>query len=189
MSQYTALLDANIFYPAPLRDLFLQLAVTDLFQARWTADIHREWIEALLRNQPNRDRARLERTREMMDKATRDCLITGYEPLIPSLSLPDPDDRHVLAAAVAGNCNVIVTWNLMDFPDEALRPFGIETQSPDAFLSHQISLSPDIFCAAVSKVRQRLQKPPYTTAQYLTILTNQRLVATVAELESFSELI
>ncbi len=73
MSQDIALLDANIFYPAPLRDLFMQLAVSDVFQARWTADIHREWIDALLRNQPERARSRLERTREMMDRATRDC--------------------------------------------------------------------------------------------------------------------
>jgi len=77
MSQYTALLDANVLYPAPLRDLFLQLAVTDLFKAKWTADIHREWIEALMRKQPRRDRAALERTRDLMDQATRDSLVTG----------------------------------------------------------------------------------------------------------------
>jgi hypothetical protein len=65
----------------------------------------------------------------------------------------------------------------------------IEAQDPDTFLSHQLSLSPDTFCAAVRKVRQRLQKPPYTTAQYLTILTRQRLMATVAEREQISELI
>ncbi len=189
MSRRIVLLDANIFYPAPLRDLFLQLAVADLFQARWTADIHREWIEALLRNQPHRDRARLERTRDMMDKATRDCLITDYEQRVPSLSLPDPDDRHVLAAAVVGKCDTIVTWNLTDFPDETLDPLNIEAQNPDAFLSNQLSLSPDIFCAAVRKVRQRLKTPPYTTAQYLNTLKKQRLVVTAAKLEQFSELI
>ncbi len=101
MSTYTALLDANVLYPAPLRDLLLQLAVTDLFRAKWTAEIHREWIEALLRKEPHRDRARLERTRDLMDSSTRDCLVTGYEALIPSLQLPDPNDRHVLAAAIA----------------------------------------------------------------------------------------
>jgi len=89
MSTGTALLDANVLYPAPLRDLFLQLAVSDLFRAKWTAEIHREWMEALLRNDPHRERAALERTRVLMDKATRDCLITGYEELIPSLVLPD----------------------------------------------------------------------------------------------------
>ncbi|MFD2252423.1 hypothetical protein FHS82_004110 [Pseudochelatococcus lubricantis] len=100
MSRYTALLDANVLHPAPLPDLLLQLAVTDLFKARWTADIHREWIEALLRNEPARNRTALERTRDLMDKATRDCLVEGYHALIPALTLPDPDDRHVLAAAI-----------------------------------------------------------------------------------------
>ena len=100
MSHYTALLDANVLYPAPLRDLFLELAITDLFKAKWTADIHREWIEALMRNEPQRDRAALERTRDLMDEATRDSLVTGYEPLIASLTLPDPEDRQVLAAVM-----------------------------------------------------------------------------------------
>ncbi len=88
MSRFSALLDANILYPAPLRDLFLQLAVTDLFKARWSADIHREWIEALLRNEPHRERAALERTRDLMDQHTRDALVTGYEGLIPTLCFP-----------------------------------------------------------------------------------------------------
>ena len=63
MSQYTVLFDANVLYPAPMRDALMQLAVTDLFKAKWTADIHREWIDALLRNEPHRDRGALERTR------------------------------------------------------------------------------------------------------------------------------
>ncbi|MDO8982325.1 hypothetical protein [Cypionkella sp.] len=91
MSQYTVLFDANVLYPAPMRDALMQLAVTDLFKAKWTADIHREWIDALLRNEPHRERAALERTRDLMDMATRDCLVTGYEALVPALILPDPD--------------------------------------------------------------------------------------------------
>ena len=189
MSTYTALLDANVLYPAPLRDLLLQLAVTDLFRAKWTADIHREWIEALLRNEPHRDRAKLERTRDLMDSSTRDCLITGYEALIPSLQLPDPDDRHVLAAAIAGRCDAIVTQNLKDFPEEALALFGIDVQHPDEFFCNQLNLAPGAFCGAIQKVRRRLQKPPYTIEQYLDILTSNGLVATAAELRPFAELL
>jgi hypothetical protein len=85
----------------------MQLAVTDLVRAKWTADIHEEWITALLESQPHRRRADLERTRSLMDSAVRDCLVMGYAGLIPSLSLPDPDDRHVLAAAIVGRCDVI----------------------------------------------------------------------------------
>ena len=82
MSNYTALLNANVQYPAPMRELFMQLAVTDLFKARWSADIHREWIEALLLQEPHRERASLERSRDLMDSHTRDAVVTGYAGLI-----------------------------------------------------------------------------------------------------------
>lgn len=189
MSQYTALLDANVLYPAPMRDVLMQLAVTDIFKAKWSDDIHREWIDALMRNEPHRDRATLERTRDLMNQATRDCLVTGYETLVPSLELPDPDDRHILAAAIVGRCNVIVTQNLKDFPEDALEPFGIETLHPDDFLSNHLALKPGLFCSALRKVRARLKNPSYTTEDYLAILTQQGLVATAAELEQFKELI
>lgn len=189
MSFHTALLDANVLYPAPMRDLLLQLAVADLFRAKWTADIHREWIDALLRHEPHRERAALERTRNLMDAATRDCLVTGYGPLIPSLTLPDPDDRHVLAAAIVGRCDAIVTHNLRDFPREALAEHGIEALHPDEFLLHQMGLEPVLFCTSVSKVRARLKNPPYTVEDYLDTLTRQGLVATAAELRQFSALL
>jgi predicted nucleic acid-binding protein len=189
MSHDTALLDANVLYPAPLRDVFLQLAVTDIFKAKWSAGIHREWMEALLRNEPERDRVALERTRDLMDQATRDSLVTGYEPLIPALSLPDPDDRHVLAAAIVGRCDVIVTQNLKDFPETALAPFHLEAQHPDEFLCNHLSLAPGVFCSAVRKVRARLVNPPYSVEAYLATLTRQGLVATAGELESFAELL
>lgn len=184
-----ALLDANVLYPAPIRDILLQLAVEDLFRAKWTADIHREWIEALLRNEAHRNCTALERTRDLMNTAIRDCLITDYEALIPCLNLPDPDDRHVLAAAILGRCDVIVTQNLKDFPQQVLNPYGIEAQHPDDFLSNYLNLSPGIFCAAIRKVRARLKKPPYSVSDYLATLTRQGLVVTVSELEQFSQLI
>lgn len=189
MSHYTALLDANVLYPAPVRDILLQLTVDDLFRAKWTADIHREWIEALLRNEPHRDRAALERTRDLMDRATRDALVTGYESLIASLELPDPDDRHVLAAAIVGRCDVIVTQNLQDFPPDILKLYGIEVQHPDDFLVSHLNLAPGILCSAVRKVRARLKNPPYSVEEYLATLTRQGLVVTASELEQFAQLI
>lgn len=189
MSNYTALLDANVLYPAPMRDLLLQLAVSDMFKARRSADIHREWIEALLREQPHRDRAALERTRDLMNTHTRDALVTGYEELMPAIVLPDLGDRHVLAAAIAGRCDVIVTQNLKDFPDAALAGFGIEAQHPDRFLCNQMSLAPGLFCTAVRKVRTRLKNPPYSVEDYLHTLTRQGLVATAAELQQFAAIL
>lgn len=189
MSHYTALFDANVLYPAPMRDVLMQLAVTDLFKAKWTNDIHREWIEALLRNEPHRNRAMLERTRDLMNRATRDYLVTGYEALIFALDLPDAGDRHVLAAAIVGRCDVIVTQNLKHFPEASLAPFGIEAQHPDTFLCNHLSLAPGLFCSALRKVRGRLKKPPFSAEEYLRILTQQGLVATAGELEQFADLI
>ena len=189
MTGFTALLDANILYPAPMRDIFLQLAADDVFRAKWTADIHREWIDALLRNEPHRDRAALERTRDLMDSATRDCLVTGYDGLIAALDLPDPDDCHVLAAAITGRCDVIVTRNLRDFPDAAVMQYGIEVQHPDNFLGNHLDLMPGAFCAAVRKIRSRLVAPPLTVQDYLATLTGQGLVSTAAELGQFSALL
>ena len=189
MNTHIALLDANVLYPAPMRDLLLQLAVADVFRAKWTADIHREWIDSLLRKEPHRKRASLERTRDLMDKATRDSLIMGYKPLITSLTLPDPDDRHLLAAAIVGRCDVIVTQNLADFPPAALKVYGIEAQHPDVFLAEHLRRVPGQFCSAVRKVRARLKNPPYTVDDYLSTLTRQGLAATVTQLKQFSELL
>ena len=186
MTGFTALLDANILYPAPMRDIFLQLAVDDLFRAKWTADIQREWINALLRNEPHRDRATLERTRDRMDQATRDCLVTGYETIIPPLHLPDPDDRHVLAAAIVGRCDVIVTCNLGDFPEDTVAPYGIEVLHPDNFLSNHLDLMPGPFCDAARKIRARLVAPPISVQDYLAILAGLGLIATAAGLARFS---
>jgi len=185
----TALLDANVLYPAPIRDILLQLAVDDLFWARWTADIHREWIDALLRNEPQRDRRALERTRALMDSAVRDVIISGYEALVPCLDLPDADDRHVLAAAIVGRCDVIVTQNLRDFPATILIIYGIEALHPDDFLDNHLNLAPDRFCDSVRKVRARLKNPPYSVNDYLAVLTRQGLVATASALEKYAEIL
>ena len=101
----------------------------------------------------------MERTRNLMNRSTRDCLVTGYEPFIPTLDLPDPDDRHVLAAAIVGGCDAIVTQNTKDFPEDRLAPFRLEAQHPDEFLTNHLSLAPGVFCAAVRKIRARLQNP------------------------------
>jgi predicted nucleic acid-binding protein len=117
---FTALYDACVLYPAPLRDLLMQLALSGRFRAKWTNAIHDEWIRSLLRERPDLKPEQLERTRTLMNAHVRDCLVGNYESLISSLSLPDPDDRHVLAAAIRARADVIVTFNLKDFPAEAL---------------------------------------------------------------------
>lgn len=141
MANFTALYDACVLYPAPLRDLLMWLGLSDLFRPRWSDEIHDEWIRNVLADRPDLTREQLERTRGLMNSNVRDCLVTGYEPLIAGLTLPDPDDRHVLAAAIRASADVIVTFNLKDFPPAALAPFGIEAQHPDEFVIHLIDLN------------------------------------------------
>jgi predicted nucleic acid-binding protein len=172
---FTALLDANVLYSAPLRDLLLRLAVTDLFRAKWSADIHAEWMSSLAAARPDIPRVRLDSLRSRMDSHVRDALVEGYAPLIPSLTLPDPGDRHVLAAAIHGRADLIVTYNLKDFPPEALAPYGIEAQHPDAFLSHQFDLAPDLVCTIIRELRIGLRNPPRTVEQYLAMLETHSL--------------
>ena len=116
MSTFTAFYDANVLYPSELRNFLMHLALTDLFRARWSADVHEEWIDSLLRKRPDLSREKLERTRTLMDQHVPDAIVTGYDALIPGLTLPDLNDRHVLAAAICGRADVIVTINSRDFP-------------------------------------------------------------------------
>lgn len=101
-SNFTVIYDACVLYPAPLRDLLMRLALTDLYRARWTDMIHDEWTRNVLKQRPDLKAEDLQRTRSLMNSHVRDSLVTGFEHLIPSVELPDADDRHVVAAAIHG---------------------------------------------------------------------------------------
>jgi len=182
----TALCDACVLYPAPVRDLFMRLALSDLFRARWSEHIHREWIENLLRNRPDLSRDQLERTRALMDAHARDALVHGYEKLIPSLTLPDPDDRHVLAAAVRAKADVIVTYDLGHFPAADLAPYGIEARHPDVFVAGLAGQDAGRVCAAARRHRAALKHPPKSVAEYLDTLEQHRLADTASLLRRFA---
>jgi hypothetical protein len=189
MATFTVLFDACVFYPAPLRDLLMNLAMTELFRARWSDAIHEEWIGNLLRNRTDLMASRLTRTRAQMNAAVPDCLVRGYEPLVAGLSLPDPNDRHVLAAAIVAKAGVIVTLNLRDFPASALEPYGIEAQHPDDFIRDLLDLAPRPVCEAIHQHRMSLKNPPKTVEDYLATLAKQSLPQTVAELRRMAELL
>lgn len=123
-----------------------------------------------------------------MNEAVRDCLVTGYEDLIDSLSLPDPADRHVLAAAIRVGAEVIVTHNLKDFP-EALARYDIEALHPDDFLVGLFDLSAGAVCAAIKQQRESLRNPPKSVEELLTSLESQGLIQTVAHLRQFAALL
>jgi predicted nucleic acid-binding protein len=188
MANFSAVFDACVLYPFLLRDLLLQLALTDLFRAKWTDRIHDEWIGSLLEKRPELAE-QLERTRSLMNCSVRDCLVTGYEQIEQSLELPDAKDRHVLAAAIVGHAQVIVTFNLKDFPDEKLKPFGIEAQHPDEFITNLMDLSPQMVCASAKKCRARLKKPMFDVEQYLDALAHRQLTNTVSILRESADLL
>lgn len=189
MAKFSAVYDACVLYPAPLRDLLLQLAMADLFHAHWTKDIHAEWMRSVADNRPDLTAGQLERTRELMDAHVSDSLVEGYEHLISSIHLPDEEDRHVLAAAIASGSDVIVTYNLKDFPSGYLETYGLEAWHPDRFVTHWIEIAPAVVCAAASAIRTRLRKPPKSVDEYIDIIEHQRLPQTADALRGFRRLL
>jgi predicted nucleic acid-binding protein len=182
MTPVVALLDANVLYPASLRDLLLQLAFAGFYRARWSAEIDEEWKRNLLAARPELA-AKIERTQAVMRRAIPDALVTGYESQIPNLILPDIGDRHVLAAAITAEAEVIVTFNTKDFPADALTPHGLVAQHPDVFLQGFITETPSLFLAVVKQCLARLLHPPLTAADYLKTMRRIGLPETAAFLE------
>jgi hypothetical protein len=183
MEPIIAVYDACVLYPNFLRDFLVRLAVhgrgRGILRAKWTGRIHREWIRAVLRQRPEL-RAALRRTRQLMDRHVRGCRVRGYQRWEERLTLPDPDDRHVLAAALACVADLIVTFNTADFPEATLGPFGVVAVEPDAF-AYQLMES-GIVTAAAADHRASLRRPPFSAADYLDALVRNRLPGTAAAL-------
>ncbi len=170
MTIFTVVYDANILYSAPLRDFFVQLAASKILEARWTEEIHSEWMRNVLLNRSYLTSEQLSRTKKLMNENVENCLVQGYEAIIPELELPDPGDRHVLAAAIHSRADFIVTFNLRDFPADKLRQYDIEPLHPDQFILRLLNLNPQGFCNAAEKQRIRLKNPPKTPDEYLETL-------------------
>ncbi|MGZ8218910.1 PIN domain-containing protein [Methylomagnum sp.] len=179
MTHFSVVYDACVLYPAPLRDFLMHLALTDLFRAKWTEAIHQEWIRSVLANRPDLTAEQLGRTKALMDSHVRDALVTGYEYLIPGLELPDPNDRHVLAAAIRSQSSLIVTFNLKDFPADALEKHEIEAIHPDDFIADLFDLNPARVLEAAASHRRSLRNPPKSVEDYLDVLLQQGLPETV----------
>ncbi len=170
-----ALLDANVLYSAPLRDTLVTLGVFGVYSPRWTAQIHEEWIGNLLLNRPDLTRRDLERTRDLMDFHLPDALVSEHESLVEQLSLPDANDRHVLAMAIRGGAQVLVTFNSKDFPRHELERWNLVAQNPDEFLVSLLRADAAQVTRALANQRARLKHPPLSVAQFLANLKLQRL--------------
>lgn len=188
-SPFTAVYDACVLYPEMLRSFLMYLATGGEYRARWTAQIRDEWKTAVLRQRPDLDPAKISKTAELMESVVDDALVTGYEDLVDGLELPDPDDRHVLAAAIRCGADVIVTLNLKDFPRELLAHYGIEAQHPDEFVENLFDLDQAAVLTAAQQHRKALKHPAHTVEQYLDGLRRQGLAQTARLLEPFSAIL
>jgi len=184
VANITVVYDASVLYPAPLRDLLMWLALTDLFKARWTEEIHQEWIRNVLKNRPDLTFPQLDRTKNLMNANVRDALVIGYESLIPRLDLHDLNDRHVLAAAIQSRADFIITFNLKDFPPLVLANYGVEAIHPDEFILDLIDIDSAKVCQSAQKQRKTLKNPPLTLEQYLDTLMRQGLPQSATALGS-----
>lgn len=164
LSTFTAFLDADVFTGARLRSLVL--AGTGLFRARRSEAVHDEWTRNLLTNRPDLRPEDLARTCRLMNGAVLDAVVAGYEPLIPALDLPDPDDRHVLAAAIHGRASCIVTFDLGSFPPDRLAPFGLHAVHPDDFLLDVEGLDPVVLAGVIADDLPQYRAPPLRTCWY-----------------------
>ena len=179
---FTVVYDACVLYPAPVRDLLIRIAQTGVVRARWTEAILDECFRSILQDRPDLDEAALARTRTLMNMAVREPLVSDYGALIDGLQLPDPDDRHVLAAAIRCVAQAIVTSNLSDFPAEVLARYDVEVMDPDHFVLSQIDLRPGQLCVVVSEQAAALKNPPMTVNDLLDVLRSRGLVQSAARL-------
>jgi predicted nucleic acid-binding protein len=176
------LCDANVLYGNEVRDLLIRIAISGMVRAHWTDEILDETFGNLVANRPDLSPERLMVTRERMNAAVPGALISGYETLVEALKLPDPDDRHVLAAAITAGAAVIVTTNLSDFPAETLEPLGIEAKTPDDFVLDQIGLDEGKIRDCVHQIGRGRTRPPKTYEEILNALERAGLVGSAATL-------
>jgi hypothetical protein len=161
--QFTALLDACVLVPVLQRNVLLSLAEAGFYRARWSARILSEFERSLPRASARvtPDQATLQRAR--MEVAFEEALVEGHEALALRMeALPDPDDAHVIAAAVCCSAGVIVTANLRDFPPESLAAFGVQAVGPDDFIADAIDLDQERAVKALAAMRARLRSPEMT---------------------------
>lgn len=189
MRPQTVVFDACVLYPAPLRSFLMYLAVSGLFKARWSEQIHEEWMRNVVEDHPDITRSQVERVRDLMNAHVEDSIVTEFERLISRLVLPDPNDRHVLAAAIKCHADLILTYNLKDFPDQVLKPYGVRAIHPDEFLLSHLQDAPLVVCASANRQRSSLKNPPMSSLEFLDVLERHRLPKTVAALRTYVQLI
>lgn len=171
--RFTCVLDTNVIYPLLVRDLMFWFAYYELFTPKWSQHIFDEW-DSVMERKGIPEEERVKRI-NVANTAFPDAMVNNYEQLITSLKLPDEKDRHVLAAAIKTNANIIVTENLKDFPKDYLVTFGLSAKSSDDFLTDIIDLNPEKAVEAFKKLVLNRTNPDLDEFEILERLRNLRL--------------
>lgn len=178
------LCDANVIYKNLLRDLLVRLAVKKYFAPRWTAQIHEEWISNLLAHRPDLHRSGLERTRDLMNGAIPASLVEMT--FTSSVTLPDPNDQHVLDAALSASASLLLTFNLSDFPADTL-PRPLQAIHPDAFLLQLLQEHENGVLEVIHALRADLKKPPFSPDELLAAFVRAEVPGFAERLAEFRE--
>ncbi|WP_245907024.1 PIN domain-containing protein [Reichenbachiella versicolor] len=184
-ARFTAVLDANVLFPIVIRDYLLWLATYELYSPKWSKTLLDEFSSIFSKKKMDLTMEQIRKQIDWMNKACPDALVEKYETLIETVKLPDQDDRHVVAAALKCNANVIVTNNLKDFPTSYIESLGLNIIDPDTFIADMIDLSPDKCTDAFREMVLKKRKPPYDEIQYLEILRKNGLHQTADELSKY----
>lgn len=170
----SVIIDANLLYPFHMRNLMVQFGVDSVIAPRWTTRINLEWIGNLV-VAGRAPEERLLFTLDLMNRALPEAEVQGWEARMDGLTLPDPDDHHVLAAALAAEAETILTMNLRDFPASALAPHGIVAVHPDEFLCRLHDADPELLRASIEAAHANLSRSAPSLAAYLDVLDRQGL--------------
>lgn len=186
--RFVVILDANVLFPFRKRDILLSFYSAGFFRGRWTEQIINEWTKNLKSKRPEFSKS-IDSQVSAIETKFPEAIVTGYDALIETLELPDPDDRHVLAAAIRCGAQQIITDNLKDFPPDTLAEFDIEAISADEFLSHTFDLYSYNALPVIREIRNRYDKPPFTPSEFIMDLTAKGLPKLAAQLRDKLELI
>jgi len=164
-SKFICVLDTNVIYPITIRDILFWFAYEELYSPKWSKHIFDEWKDVMARKEV--DEAEIEKRVNSALMIFPDAMVEKYEALIDNLELPDEKDRHVLAAAIKVNANLIVTNNLKDFPEDYLDQFGLTAKSPDDFLCDIIDLNHEKSILSFNQMVANKKNPPLDEFQVL----------------------
>lgn len=185
IGRYSAILDACVLHRAFVRNALLWLSHAQLFRPLWSDEILDEWQGSIIRRKADVDKEALADQRQTMTAEFEDAMVSGHQALVPCVTLPDVKDQHVLAAAIVGRADAIVTENLKDFPEQALSVYAIEAIHPDAFLVNVIDLDPSRAIAALKDHRSALSRSTPTPDEYVARFDVEGMHQTRVRLKEF----